>query len=379
MVNRAMRRAFHRLVRVLLPIAVAVSVPLVSSHPASANYVPWGTVLVSGSAWAGAYAQLGDLNVYSNGDGNEDVWGPYGMEFECFELAARWAQIAYGDPHNGWNAYYAYQMYDTGPRQSPAFIQEPNGGAQMPQFGDLLIFDHTSTDAAGHVAVVSGVGSGYVDIVEQNWANYNPTGQARLPIGGFLNGSFDPTYMPPRWGLPIRGWLRSVVAPGMAVGTANDLGWQLKPGKAPQITGVPHAGAAPAPGTPARGMATPTPAPAGSALPPAGKAGDAFNQPTSPPPSATPGPTPAAGGASLAPGASPAPASSSSPDQYVIPAAPPGANPPVYFPPGTRGAPVPVSTAPVSVAAAGTQSAPPSSALGADDYIRFRNRYARIF
>ncbi len=171
----------------------------------SAAVVPWGTVLVPGSAWAGAGASRGDLNVYSNGTGAQDQLVAYGLGYECVELAARWSQIEFGVQHNSWNISFASQMWAAGPHVTPAFVQHPNGGADGPQFGDLLIFASTSSNATGHVAVVSGIGPGFVSIVEQNYANYAPTGAARLPIVG--------TAMPDRYGLPILGWLRSSIAP----------------------------------------------------------------------------------------------------------------------------------------------------------------------
>jgi hypothetical protein len=251
-------RSAYRLFASMAAGAVSAAM-VVAAQPAQAATVPWGTVLVQGSSWAGAYASLGDLNVYSNGDGNEDQYGPYGLEYECFELAARWAQIAYGDPHNGWSARYAYQMYDTGPYQSPPFLQHPNGGAWAPAFGDLLVFNQTSFDPAGHVAVVTGVSGGYVNIVEQNWGDPDPTGYASVPIGGYLNGVWDPTYMPPRWGLPIRGWLHSTVSISTAVGSVGPGSpISLPPGSGPSSSAVPFL--RPTPGTPRTG-------PAGSATP----------------------------------------------------------------------------------------------------------------
>lgn len=174
-------------------------------HTAQAAVVPWGTVLVPGAAWAGPYANLGDLNVYSNGDGSEDRPNSYGLGYECVELATRWAAIRYGVSPWSWHISSAYQMFDVAPRLPIPFESLPNGGAAGPQFGDILVFDQVSWDPTGHVAVVSGVGPGYVNVVEQNWGNSNPTGTARLVING--------TYMPPRFGLPIRGWVRPSSTP----------------------------------------------------------------------------------------------------------------------------------------------------------------------
>lgn len=172
---------------------------------ASAAVVPWGTVLVPGPSWAGAEASRGDLNVYSNGTGSQDQSVPYGLGYECVELAVRWAQIAFGVYHNSWGVSYASQMWAAGPRLSPAFVQHPNGGSDGPQFGDIMVFASTGFDPTGHVAVVSGTGPGYVSIVEQNYNNSAPTGHAQLLIYG--------TVMPDRYGLPILGWLRSTLAP----------------------------------------------------------------------------------------------------------------------------------------------------------------------
>ena len=199
-------------------MAALLALAALGSAPVRAAYVPWGTVLVPGSAWAGPSASMGDLNVYSNGDGNEDQYGRYGLDYECFELAARWATIRFGAV--GWGVGYAYQMYAAGPRLNVPMIQHPNGGDSAPEFGDLLIFDQTSYDVAGHVAVVAGTGPGWVDIVEQNWGNQAPTGRARLAIDAS-------NYMQPRWGLPIIGWLRASNRPPGLEGTEGPGGFTV--------------------------------------------------------------------------------------------------------------------------------------------------------
>ena len=198
----AMRWSPRRLCVPLLALGIAgagIAGTLPGRETARASYVAWGSVLVPGSAWAGSVASRGDLNVYSNGTGSQDVYAAYGMEFECVELAQRWAAVAFGEqPH--WPVLWAYQMWSVGPTLSVPLQQYPNGGGVPPQFGDILVFNQTSTSQSGHVAVVAGTGPGWVDIVEQNWDNANPTGTARLSIDG--------TTMPVRFGLPILGWLR---------------------------------------------------------------------------------------------------------------------------------------------------------------------------
>jgi len=185
--------------------ATAALVGSLAIPAARANaYVAWGTVLVPGWQWAGqTYAGLGDLNVYSNGDGNQDQSSAFGLSYECVELAQRFAAVRYGEQRI-WPISYAYQMWAAGPSLSIPFLQHANGGSSAPQAGDLLIFDHVSGAPYGHVAVVADTGPDYVDIVEQNWDNVTPTGTARLPISG--------TTMPARNGVPIIGWLRSSTA-----------------------------------------------------------------------------------------------------------------------------------------------------------------------
>jgi hypothetical protein len=212
-----MPRLFLR-ARLALVIPFAVVCGLIgSAATAGAAYVPFGTVLVRGCDWAGAMCAAGDLNVYSNGTGNQDVQGQYGLNYECVELAARYATIRWGD--SNWGITAAYQMYNAGPKLRSPMLQFPNGGAVAPQFGDLLVFDKTPNNQWGHVAIVSGTRPGYVDIVEQNWGNYAPTGKARLPING--------TTMPVRYGVPIIGWLRNAADAGLNLGTAGPGGFTL--------------------------------------------------------------------------------------------------------------------------------------------------------
>ena len=211
--------------------------------------MPWGQVLESGASWAGASAALGDLNVYSNGNIsylNFNEQSPYGLEFQCVELAQRWAAIRFGEEPL-WPVMYAYQMWAAGPKLPVPFNQLPNGGATAPQFGDLLIFGGTSQDPAGHVAIVSYVNlaAGYLDLVEQNFysiaANGSmvPAGASQIPIVSNPNGTYA---IPTTYGLPVLGWLRSSTAPlglqgtgGPGGYTVTDLGQVIPYGAAPPV------------------------------------------------------------------------------------------------------------------------------------------------
>jgi CHAP domain len=191
---------------------------LLGQTAAVAQPVAYGTVLVPGGAWAGAAAALGDVNVYSNGDGREDTTDAYGLAYECVELAQRWAAVRFGEQPI-WPVADAYQMWAAAPNLKLPWQQLPNGGAVAPQFGDILVFGNSATSSTGHVAVVAGTGPGYVDVVEQNWGLSSPTGRARLPING--------TTMPDRAGLPVLGWLRAAAAPVGLVGADGPGGFVL--------------------------------------------------------------------------------------------------------------------------------------------------------
>jgi CHAP domain len=195
----AVRARPARPVRMLLAfvcIWAALAPNLIWPKGASAD--SFGSILVPGWQWAGGYSQLGDLNVYSNGTRSQDQWGTFGWKYECVELAQRWAYYRFGETPV-WSIQNAADMWNVGPTMKVPFLQNPNGGLSPPQFGDLIIFGSTSYDPTGHVAVVTSATLTTVNIVEQNWSN--SVGAASLPISG--------TYMPPRWGLTIRGWLRA--------------------------------------------------------------------------------------------------------------------------------------------------------------------------
>jgi hypothetical protein len=168
--------------------------PNTSTPPA-----PWGTLLVNGADWAGGWASRGDLNVYSNGDGNHDRHVASGDAYECVELAQRWATLRYQSPPI-WQVN-ADGMWARGPQLPIPFRQLPNGGGVAPQFGDLVVWGPGAASRFGHVAIVAGTGPGYVDVVEQNWNNHPGGGRTRLTITG--------TTMDARDGLPVDGWLRS--------------------------------------------------------------------------------------------------------------------------------------------------------------------------
>ncbi len=166
-----------------------------------AAYIPFGAVLVAGSTWAGADAALGDLNVYSNGAQNSDQSGTFGLEYECTELAQRWAHYKFGEPAT-WPVSNAAGMWTVGPALPVPLFQHPNGGARPPQHGDIMVFASTATNPTGHVSIVSAVTATSVTTVQQNFTvNGTPTGQWTQSMSGTTVSSLG--------GDPVLGWLRS--------------------------------------------------------------------------------------------------------------------------------------------------------------------------
>lgn len=212
--------SYRRTVIALIAFAIAVTCLAVTppkTASAAGNYGNYGDLLLSGATWAPEWAGLGDLNVYSNGPTLAVVGptGTYGIKYQCTELAERFASVVYGmGDHSSWSAASsggvpwngaAYDMWRVAP--ALGFVQHPNGGADGPQRGDLLVFDYRNSqlqwlDNVGHVAVVTGNSNGTVTFVDQNGGP--DWGKNSLPIGG--------TYMPDSsWymGARILGWLRA--------------------------------------------------------------------------------------------------------------------------------------------------------------------------
>ncbi|MDQ2960650.1 MAG: CHAP domain-containing protein [Candidatus Dormibacteraeota bacterium] len=187
--------------RLVLSVAVVGAGFGAAGTPAHASSISWGTVLISGSQWAGGDAGLGDLNVYSNGTGNQDRSGTFGRQYECTELAMRWAHYKYGEP-DIWPVSSAADMWNAGPSLPVPMAQEPNGGPVAPEHGDIIVFAATQSDPTGHVAVVSSVTSSSVTFVQQNFTvNGTPSGSWTQPMSGTTVAAFA--------GLPVLGWLHA--------------------------------------------------------------------------------------------------------------------------------------------------------------------------
>jgi hypothetical protein len=165
----------------------------------------YGQPLISGCTWATWVTNCQNLTAYGNGSSFDDVgcgtpFGcEFGPEFQCTELAMRYAFYAWGEPAQWGGA--AYQLWGAGPALPIPLEQFANGAGAPPMQGDLMIFGPgwlgSYWDGSGHVAIVRDVGPGYVDVVEQNATS---SGTDRFPLNGSLVTANGYT--------PIIGWLR---------------------------------------------------------------------------------------------------------------------------------------------------------------------------
>ena len=178
-----------------------------------ANSGGYGAPLIAGCAWATWVTNCANLTVYGNGSSfNDSGCGTpfgctFGPEFQCTQLAQRYAYYAWGEPAN-WYGYggvggNAADMWISGPALPIPLEQLGNGMGIPPRRGDIMIFGPgwlgAYWDGAGHVAVVTDTGPGYVDIVEQNATS---SGSDRLALNGSLITANGYT--------PVIGWLRNL-------------------------------------------------------------------------------------------------------------------------------------------------------------------------
>lgn len=117
------------------------------------------------------------IPVYSNGTNymsshglsySEDGYY-FGYKWQCVEHVKRFYYEIYGHemPDGAGNAKYFYNpMLAQGElNEQRGLIQYNNGGDEKPQLDDLIVF----TDGAyGHVAIISEVGQGWIEVIQQN-------------------------------------------------------------------------------------------------------------------------------------------------------------------------------------------------------------------
>ena len=209
-----------RLTNVPPPAAPTVTHGMLAAEFAGTG--TYGAPLISGCTWATWVTNCQNLTAYGNGSSFNDVGCgtpngcKFGSEFQCSELAQRYAYYAWGEPAI-WGGGAAYTMWTSGPNLPIPLARYANGAGIAPMQGDLMIFGPgwlgRYWDGSGHVAIVRDIGPGYVDIVEQNATS---SGTDRFPLNGSLVTANGYT--------PIIGWLRQTEQTPIELAASTVLG-----------------------------------------------------------------------------------------------------------------------------------------------------------
>jgi hypothetical protein len=124
-----------------------------------------------------------------------------GLKYQCVEFVKRYYLEHYH--HRMPNSYgHAKDLFDPSLADStfnPArgLVQFRNNSITMPKEDDLLVFDGWTGNSFGHVAIISTVADGEVEVIQQN------TGSAR--------DTYDLDLIDGRWRIDskrVLGWLR---------------------------------------------------------------------------------------------------------------------------------------------------------------------------
>jgi surface antigen len=125
-----------------------------------------------------------------------------GLRFQCVEFVKRYYYEFYGHkmPNAGGNAkdFFNKSLGDREYNRSRGLMQYRNVRTYLPQEGDLLVYDSYPGNPFGHVAIVSEVGSDYVEIVQQNMGSRS---REKLKLVKYLDYYTVADYY-------VLGWLR---------------------------------------------------------------------------------------------------------------------------------------------------------------------------
>jgi glutathionylspermidine amidase/synthetase len=149
---------------------------------------PYGELLGRSSGDVPAYSNCSSLCVSRDPNQINDTYT--GMEWQCVEYARRWLFRTEGLVFESvdvaadiWDGIT--YLVDTSSKDKRNLRNLPNGSAESPRRGDLLIWSSEFLDT-GHIAVVARVDheQGYVEVVEQNFLNQAWPGKyaRRIPM-----------------------------------------------------------------------------------------------------------------------------------------------------------------------------------------------------
>lgn len=164
-----MRKRFLVVVASLLLITAAVVLfvgdrdllPVAKAAPPGAALDSLNGVVVYNNAGFGATHGRNVVDGYN-----------IGLKYQCVEFVKRYYFERFG--HRMPNSYgHAKDLFDTSLadgalNKDRALLQYRNGGTLGPRVDDLLVLDGWAGNPYGHVAIISGVEDGKLEVVQQN-------------------------------------------------------------------------------------------------------------------------------------------------------------------------------------------------------------------
>lgn len=128
-----------------------------------------------------------------------------GLEYQCVEFVKRYYYEYYThkmpDSYGHAISFYDKNISDGNINKQRNLVQCSNPSNLKPKQGDLLVMKGTLFNRYGHVAIISSVGKGKVEIIQQNPGPFSPSREV-----------FDLIEMPnQKWKINnnrILGWLR---------------------------------------------------------------------------------------------------------------------------------------------------------------------------
>jgi hypothetical protein len=127
-----------------------------------------------------------------------------GKKFQCVEFVKRYYYEHFGhkmpDSYGNAKDFYDPELKDGELNKRRDLLQYTNPSSLSPRKGDLLIFDGTSFNSYGHVAIISKVTESDVEIIQQN---PGPNAHSRVNFSLIVENG--------KWKIDnkrILGWLR---------------------------------------------------------------------------------------------------------------------------------------------------------------------------
>lgn len=125
-----------------------------------------------------------------------------GLKWQCVEFVKRYYYEYYGhkmpDSYGHAKDFFDRRLDDIGFNRSRGMMQYRNIRNTRPQINDILVYDAGHQNPYGHVAIISDVGSDYLEMIQQNVGkNSRQTLQLIEYQGIYTIADFD-----------ILGWLR---------------------------------------------------------------------------------------------------------------------------------------------------------------------------